>query len=126
MILSDGSGRIIDRVAADKPREGSFSYCRVDGTDRWSYMHPTPGGKNAASAAILLKPAFSVAAGYYSDEFDLTVTADEGTEIHYTTDGTTPTPNSPIYQKPIRVTNRSDEPNLRRSLQKRRPPTSYL
>ena len=117
VILSDGTGRIIDRVVADKPRDGSYSYCRVDNTDSWNYMHPTPGENNAASAAIVQKPVFSVEAGYYADEFDLTLTAEEGTEIHYTTDGTLPTKDSPVYDKPIRVTDRSSQPNTRRSLQ---------
>ncbi|MBQ9902525.1 MAG: CotH kinase family protein [Clostridia bacterium] len=117
VILSDSSGRIIDKVVADKPRSGNYSYCRADSTDRWNYMHPTPGEENDASAAILQKPAFSAAAGYYSSEFDLTLTAEEGTEIHYTTDGSLPTKDSPVYTKPIRVTDPSDEPPVRRSKQ---------
>ena len=118
VILSDGGGRIIDKVAVDKQRDGIYSYCRVGATGNWEYMHPTPGEANAASAAIIQNPAFSAAAGYYSDPFDLTVTAGEGAEIHYTTDGSTPTADSPVYKKPIRVTDRSNEPNKRRSLQR--------
>lgn len=118
VILSDGGGRIVDKVVIDKLREGSYSYCRVGSTDQWSYMMPTPGKVNAASAAIIKKPEFSAAAGYYDDEFDLVLTAGEGTVIHYTTDGSTPTEDSPVYTKPIRVTDRSSEPNRWRSLQR--------
>ena len=117
VILSDGSGRVIDRVEVDKPREGLYAYCRTGDSGEWSYMHPTPGEENSASAAIIPNPGFSQPAGFYADEFDLTITARNGAEIHYTTDGTTPTVDSPVYKKPIRVKDRSDEPNKRRSLQ---------
>ena len=117
VILSDGSGRIIDKVTVDKPREGSYSYCLTDSEGEWLYMHPTPGKQNAASAAVIQNPSFSQPAGYYADEFDLGITAAEGAVIHYTTDGSTPTAGSPVYQKPIRVRDRSDEPNKRISLQ---------
>lgn len=117
VILSDGSGRVIDRVEVDKPREGLYAYCRTGDSGEWSYMHPTPGEENSASVAIIPNPGFSQPAGFYADEFDLTITAGKGAEIHYTTDGTTPTVDSPVYKKPIRVKDRSDEPNKRRSLQ---------
>ena len=117
VILSDGSGRVIDRVEVDKPREGLYAYCRTGDSGEWSYMHPTPGEENSASAAIIPNPGFSQPAGFYADEVDLTITAGKGAEIHYTTDGTTPTVDSPVYKKPIRVKDRSDEPNKRRSLQ---------
>ncbi len=117
VILSDGAGRIIDKVIIDKPRDGVYSYCRVGSSDEWNYMHPTPGELNAASAAIIQAPSFSKEAGYYAEEFDLAITADEGAEIHYTTDGSAPSQDSPVYKKPIRVTDRSSEPNKRRSLQ---------
>ena len=117
VILSDGSGRIIDRVDVDKPRDGLYAYCRIGGEGEWNYMIPTPGEENSPSAAIIPSPSFSKPAGYYADEFDLTITADDGAVIHYTTDGTTPTADSPVYKKPIRVKDRSSEPNMRRSLQ---------
>ena len=117
VILSDGSGRIIDRVDVDKPRDGLYAYCRIGGEGEWNYMLPTPGEENSPSAAIIPSPSFSKPAGYYAEEFDLTITADDGAVIHYTTDGTTPTADSPVYKKPIRVKDRSSEPNMRRSLQ---------
>ena len=117
VILSDGSGRIIDKVVVDKPRDGVYSYCRVGINGEWNYMYPTPGEENSFSAAIIPSPEFSVSAGYYADEFDLKITAEDGAVISYTTDGSTPTEESHIYQKPIRVTDRSAEPNKRRSLQ---------
>ena len=118
VVLSDGSGRVIDRIVADKPREGSYSFCRIEDGDEWSYMHPTPGEINAASATILQKPSFSAEPGFYEGGFELTLTAEKGAEIYYTVDGSLPTKESPVYTKPIRVTDRSDEPNLRRSLQR--------
>ncbi len=118
VILSDSGGTVIDRVTIDKRREGSYSYCRLPDSGEWNYMIPTPGEPNSASAAIIKKPEFSAAPGFYSDEFDVTITAEEGTEIHYTTDGSTPTADSPIYRKAVHVYDRSGEPNTRRSLQR--------
>ena len=117
VILSDGSGRIIDRVEVDQPRDGLYSYCRIGGNGEWSYMLPTPGEENSPSAFLIPEPEFSLPAGYYTDEFDLKITAADGAEIHYTVDGTTPTADSPVYKKPIHVTDRSSEPNRFRSLQ---------
>ncbi len=117
VILSDEGGRIIDKVTVDKPREGSYSFCRVNDTGEWRYMNPTPGKENAPSSAILQKPVFSVSAGYYDSEFDLRITSEDGAAIYYTTDGTTPTSDAKVYKKPIRVKDRSSEPNKRRSLQ---------
>ena len=117
VILSDGSGRIIDRVAVDQEREGACSYCRLGTSAQWAYMVPTPGEKNAASITTLKKPVFSAAAGYYPDEFEVTISAGENAVIHFTTDGSTPTADSPVYESPVRVMDRSDEPALRRSRQ---------
>jgi hypothetical protein len=63
-----------------------------------------------ASAAYLLvqqvaTPSFTPPAGTYSQPqlITLSVTT-SGATIHYTTDGTTPTPSSPVYGGPISVT----------------------
>ena len=116
VILSDAGGRIIDMVVADKVRSGAYSYCRTGGNG-WEYMRPTPGEPNAASAAVLMKPSFSKDPGFYDSECNVEITAGNGAVIHYTTDGSQPTADSPVYSGPIRVYDRSDEPNVRISRQ---------
>jgi sialidase-1 len=49
-------------------------------------------------------PTFSVAAGTYSVEQTVELTADDGTTIYYTTDGTEPTTESTPYTEAITVT----------------------
>ncbi|MBQ5989471.1 MAG: CotH kinase family protein [Oscillospiraceae bacterium] len=57
-------------------------------------------------------PEFSKESGFYNDSFDLELTAGVGSKIYYTTDGTNPTTSSQLYSTPIKITNRSSEPNL--------------
>ena len=44
--------------------------------------------------------SFSVSGGFYDDVFPLTLTCDAG-NIHFTTNGNTPTANDPVYQEPL-------------------------
>lgn len=54
---------------------------------------------------------FSVRGGFYDEPFSLSLTAENGCEMHYTTDGSTPTASSPIYTEPLAIADRSAEPN---------------
>ena len=45
--------------------------------------------------------SFSNPGGYYSQSFSLTLSAGAGQQIHYTTDGSTPTTQSPQYSQPL-------------------------
>lgn len=49
-------------------------------------------------------PAFSPAGGTYSSAQRVTVTAEDGAEVYYTTDGMEPTLNSTCYTQPISIT----------------------
>ena len=44
---------------------------------------------------------FSSPGGFYQEAFDLSLSAAEGLAIHYTTDGSTPTIQSPLYSQPL-------------------------
>lgn len=54
---------------------------------------------------------FSVESGFYEENFELEITAKSGT-VYYTLDGTTPNKNSIKYEKPILITNASDNDNV--------------
>ncbi len=49
-------------------------------------------------------PVISPAGGKYSDSVKITITAAEGADIYYTTDGTTPTETSTKYTEPFDIT----------------------
>lgn len=48
-------------------------------------------------------PEFSVSSGVYNDEFNLEITADNGSEIYYTTDGSYPSNESKKYTSPLTI-----------------------
>ena len=56
---------------------------------------------------------FSAESGFYDDEFELQITApDPSLKVYYTLDGSDPDMESEVYSAPIKITNRSTEPNL--------------
>jgi hypothetical protein len=68
--------------------------------------------KELGSEVVTGVPEFSAESGFYNSSFDLTLSAGVGSKIYYTTDGTDPTTSSQLYSSPIKITNRSNEPNL--------------
>lgn len=118
LYLSDRYGSVIDSVVTGSRRKGNYTYgLGADGVT-WAFMLPTPGAANR-EGTLVEKPLFSHAAGYYNSEFTLTLTPNESNpdvEIHYTTDGSTPNADSPLYTEPIRVVDRSDQPNRWRAV----------
>lgn len=57
------------------------------------------------------EPVLSVPSGFYDDEFDLKIIADSKYHIYYTLDGSNPDETAIPYTGPIRVYDRSNEPN---------------
>jgi hypothetical protein len=78
-----------------------------DGAGDWAYFDaPTPGAANSgglAGPARAARPAFSPPGGVYAGGQSVTMSADPGAVIRYTTDGSKPRANSPIYNGPINV-----------------------
>jgi hypothetical protein len=76
-------------------------------------MATAPGFINSdiSSASYILQaaaPAFSLAGGTYTGAQSVTLSdATPGVAIHYTTDGSTPMPYSPVYSAPITVSSTS-------------------
>lgn len=119
IFLSNVWGRILDQ-ATTTAVEPDFSSCRVvDAADHWKVLSATPGATNADGIARLeMLPRLSHPSGFYEEAFDLQIFAEEGVQIYYTLDGSIPTAESERYTKPIRVYNRSEEPNVWRSQQR--------
>ena len=110
--LSDSQGHILDRVttASLKP---DYSYCRhSDGGKSWVRGTATAGYSNEDGLYLWEEaPAFSHPSGFYDTEFELQIQTNGNATVYYTLDGSTPTEASDIYTQPIRVYDRSDEPN---------------
>ena len=70
---------------------------------------------NTRNAAPM--PVPSVSGCYYENDFTLHLTAPSNGNIYYTTDGSTPTTDSTLYQDGIPLKNRSSEQNLYNSVQ---------
>ena len=119
ILLSDSQGNILDSVVTGAVRSG-YAYARCsDGTGSWAEITATPGKtNNKALAPNALLPVFSHPSGFYAGAFDLTITADSGCTIYYTLDGSVPTTSSNVYKGPIRVYDKSSEPNVFRSIQR--------
>ena len=64
----------------------------------YKYVEPTSGGEG--EEPTIDAPTFSLAAGKYNEEQEVTLSAEEGT-IYYTLDGTTPTADSEEYTEAI-------------------------
>lgn len=109
-------GEIIDQLTELKKQPApNIAYGRrTDGSEEWGYMaRPTPGAPNCGSTCDekLGSPEFShkgcVMQEGESLILDITSppTAPEGTVVRFTTDGTEPTSDSPIFTAPLTIRN---------------------
>lgn len=110
LILSNKNGEILDEVITGDTRKNK-SYARNSISQAWEYRDPSPGVYN------LEKPEFSVAPGFYDESFYVKLSAQDGADIYYTWDGSTPTIHSEKYTGKILVYDRSGEANQVRSIQ---------
>lgn len=104
LFLSDSNGFIIDSFETGKLRIGVSSGRKSDGS-RLFYDSPTKGYQNSSLgyASYTPSPVFSSQGGYFKSRYNLTVTAPEGSVVRYTTDGSTPTKDSPILKKSLTI-----------------------
>ena len=49
------------------------------------------------------QPTFSRQHGFCEEPFDLTIGGAEGQAVHYTLDGSEPSPSSPVYAQPLTI-----------------------
>ena len=101
----DSGGHIIDVFNSGKQTYGHSSG-RLDSQKNEVYVFesPSPGKNNRETAAYLgysPAPVLSFEGGYVPQGFQLTISAQKGCKIYYTTNGDMPTEHSKVYQKPI-------------------------
>ena len=104
LALFNAEDQLIDRYFIGTVPQ-NISVGREEGATAISYFStPTPGQANGdGKAGIASIVQFSKAPGKYDSAVELTLSASEGCEIYYTTDGTTPTESSNRYTAPISV-----------------------
>jgi len=101
--LFDRNGELVDGFSFDEQK--SDVSCTID-DGRLVYMEPTPGERNSKaydSSLLSQKPTFSVSGGFYENRFEVAIVSSDDATIYYTTDGSLPTKNSNIYDKPILI-----------------------
>ena len=81
----------------------------------WETREPTPGYDNLQGRRVPLpslpSPVFSRESGFYEDEFELRLTAEEGAEIYYTLNSEEPLYSGIKYTEPIRIRDASENEN---------------
>ena len=81
---------------------GCVSYGQPSGGGEYGFFEkPTRGKKNESEAYTrrLQEPEIVTAAGFYEGSVTVEVRGEEGAELHYTTDGETPTKKSKVFPK---------------------------
>jgi hypothetical protein len=109
VFLMDENGRTIDNVTVPALEEMQ-SYKLTQ--NEWEIVDLAKDGTVKVRA-----PQFSAESGFYEDAFDLSISAEDGLRIYYTTDSSTPTESSAFYTSPIYIYDKSAEANSYRSIQ---------
>lgn len=110
--LSDEDGTVLDQVFCP-PLTVDTGYCRVpDGGSVFEVRTGSPGGDNQASSLVLSAPVFSRPGGFYEEGFELFLFSENNARIYYTLDGSTPSPDSLLYEGPVPISDASTNPNV--------------
>lgn len=115
--LSDEKGKILDQVITCE-LDYDQAYARtMDGGNEWGIISCTPGKTNNEaeqfSNIYVNPPEMSKASGFYTEEFELSITSDDGNVVYYTLDGTTPMKEDAIlYENPILISDASKNVNM--------------
>ena len=109
LYFSNSKGELIEAIEIPLLQDDE-TYGR-DESNEFNIMLPSPGEKNIKD---IDPPNFSKKSGFYDDEFLLTLSTKEYSEIYYTIDGSNPLNSETvqIYKEPIKIYDRSEEPNI--------------
>ena len=107
LLLSTGDEEILDSINVIE-LETDMSFGRQTESNQWGlFDEPTPGTSNPYSSyeGSLSKPQFSLESGFYdSNQLQIELESnDDGASIHFTLDGSPPTPSDLEYEYPITI-----------------------
>lgn len=121
LFLSSPQGEVVDQVYVPAMDVNNVYARRKDGNAEWQVLEASVGMTNndarEAVQVTLNPPVLSHQSGFYEEEFILTMRADKGTTIYYTTDGSTPTKESNVYKEGILIRNNTDQKNVINAVQ---------
>ena len=110
------AGSIVFTSCAQQPKQDSAAPAESSAAESAGESEPGPGdaqpAEPAAVSEAIAPPQFSAEGGFYAGAVTLTLTAEPGTEIYYTLDGSAPTKQSLRYTEPISLENRTGEKNV--------------
>ena len=113
LVLTDANGGTANTVTFGLLSADTSYGQYPDGSGQYYNLDCTPANANSApeGSAAVHQPVFSQESGFYNSSFSLTLTADEGCKVYYTTDGSDPTEHSTEYTGPITINDMSDTEN---------------
>jgi hypothetical protein len=113
LVLSDTNGNTVNTITFDALATDTSFGQYPDGSGQFYKLSCTPDQKNTEPEGTnaVHAPSFSHDSGFYDSSFNLTLTADEGCDIYYTTDGSDPVYGSKKYTEPLTIKDMTDTDN---------------
>lgn len=113
ILLTDSNGNIAHTITFGALAANTSYGQYPDGSGKFYTLECTPDKENKApeGSAAVRTPLFSDDSGFYDSSFSLTITAEEGCTVYYTTDGSEPTADSQKYESPITIEDMTAAPN---------------
>ncbi len=113
LTLTDADGKTVQTVTFGALAADTSYGQYPDGSGQFYTLSCTPNAKNTApeGSSAVHQPVFSHDSGFYGSSFELSLSADEGCTVYYTTDGSDPTTESSEYTAPITISDMTETEN---------------
>lgn len=118
LYLSNGNGEVLETVTFGE-METDTAYIKIDvNSENWEMGSCSPEIDNELLPETYVEmPVLSHKSGFYDTSFELELSSEEDTAVYYTLDGSIPDEGAYLYEDTITVYDKSEEPNVWRSIQ---------